>query len=374
SITPGQQVIKFVQDELIELLGKEVEEINTASPPPTIIMLCGLQGSGKTTMASKLALHFRKDGKKPMLVAADIYRPAAVEQLKTLGKSLDIEVFHIDAKPPEICKKAVTHADKVGYNYIIFDTAGRLHIDDALMDELKEIKKKTSPTEILLVADAMTGQDAVNIAEEFEKRLGISGVALTKMDGDARGGAALSIRSVVGKPIKVVGTGEKPDALEKFHPDRMASRILGKGDIVSLVEKAQKAVDVKEAEKLAQKIKKESFTLEDFYDQLQQLKKMGPLDSLMEMIPGMGKQLKGLKMEGNELNQIEAIINSMTVQERQNPQIINGSRRKRIARGSGTRIQEVNGLLKQFAQMQKMMKKMSKMNMKGLGKMMPFKF
>ncbi len=373
SISPGQLVVKIVHQEMIELLGKTVSELNISPSPPTIIMLCGLQGSGKTTLASKLALSFRKDGKKPLMVAADIYRPAAVQQLKTLGKALDIEVFHIDKKPPEICLSAIDDAKSKGYTHIIFDTAGRLHIDEKLMQELIEIKEKTEPTEILLVADAMTGQDAVNIASEFENKLGITGVALTKLDGDARGGAALSIRAVVGKPIKVVGVGEKPEALEKFFPERMASRILGMGDIVSLVEKAQKAVDIKEAEKLAQKIKKESFTLEDFYSQLQQLKKMGPLESLMEMIPGMGKSLKGVKMEGDELVKIEAILNSMTMEEKQKPSIINGSRRKRIAGGSGRTIQEVNSLLKQFGQMQKMMKKFSKMDLKGIGKgMMPF--
>ncbi len=371
SLTPGQQVIKVVHNELIELLGGEAAEINISPSPPTIIMLCGLQGSGKTTLASKLALHYRKNGKKPLMVAADIYRPAAIDQLKTLGKQLDIDVFSIDKKPPEICSEAVKEAEKKGDTVVIFDTAGRLHIDEQLMNELAEIKKKTSPTEILLVADCMTGQDAVNIAEEFENRLGITGVALTKLDGDARGGAALSIRSVVGKPIKVAGVGEKPDALEKFHPDRMASRILGMGDIVGLVEKAQQAVDLKEAEKLAKRLEKEAFTLEDFYNQLQQLKKMGPLESLVEMIPGMGKSLKGVKMEGDELNRIEAILNSMTMEEKRNPQIINGSRRKRIARGSGNSVQAVNSLLKQFYQMQKMLKKFSGKKMKGLPKGFP---
>lgn len=375
SISPGQQVIKIVHDELVTLLGDKVSEIEISPSPPTIIMLCGLQGSGKTTLAAKLALYYKRDGKKVMMVAADIYRPAAIEQLQTLGKGLDIDVFHGKGKPPETCKTAVKEAEARGFTHVIFDTAGRLHIDDDLMNELTEIKKKTSPTEILLVADAMTGQDAVNIALEFENRLRITGVALTKLDGDARGGAALSIRAVVGKPIKVVGVGEKPDALEKFHPDRMASRILGMGDIVSLVEKAQDAVDIKEAEKLAKKIRKETFTLEDFYSQLQQLKKMGPLESLIDLMPGMGKSLKGLKMDGNELVRIEAILNSMTIKEKQNPSIINGSRRKRIARGSGSSVQEVNSLLKQFAQMQTMIKKMSKMNMKGLRKgAMPFKF
>ncbi|MBD3233900.1 MAG: signal recognition particle protein [candidate division Zixibacteria bacterium] len=371
SLTPGQQVVKVVHNELIELLGGEVAELNVSPSPPTIIMLCGLQGSGKTTLASKLALHYRKNGKKPLMVAADIYRPAAIDQLKTLGKQLDIDVFSIDKKPPEICSEAVKEAEKKGYTVVIFDTAGRLHIDEQLMNELAEIKKKTSPTEILLVADCMTGQDAVNIAEEFENRLGITGVAVTKLDGDARGGAALSIRSVVGKPIKVAGVGEKPDALEKFHPDRMASRILGMGDIVGLVEKAQQAVDLKEAEKLAKRLEKEAFTLEDFYNQLQQLKKMGPLESLVEMIPGMGKSLKGIKMEGDELNRIEAILNSMTIEEKRNPQIINGSRRKRIARGSGNSVQAVNSLLKQFYQMQKMLKKFSGKKMKGLPKGFP---
>ncbi len=368
SITPGQQVIKIVHREMIHLLGEKVAELNISPTPPTIIMLCGLQGSGKTTLAAKLGLYYRRDGKKSLLVAADIYRPAAVSQLKTLGAGLNIEVFHKDKTPPIICKKALEYAREKGFTHIIFDTAGRLHIDDELMGELSEIKELTNPTEILLVADAMTGQDAVNIALEFDRRLGITGVALTKLDGDARGGAALSIRAVVGKPIKLVGVGEKPHALEKFYPDRMASRILGMGDIITLVEKAQKSIDLKEAEKLAKKLEKETFNLEDFYTQLQQLKKMGPLESLLEMIPGAGKSLKGIKLDGDELMRIEAILNSMTKQEKKNPHIINGSRRKRIARGSGTSLQEVNGLMKQFAQMQKMLKKFSGKKMKAFGK------
>ncbi|PJA26110.1 MAG: signal recognition particle protein [candidate division Zixibacteria bacterium CG_4_9_14_3_um_filter_46_8] len=371
SINPGQQVIKIVHQELITLLGGQVAELEISPMPPTIIMLCGLQGSGKTTLAAKLALHYRRNGKNPLLVAADIYRPAAIQQLKTLGKGLNIEVFYKDDKPVGICRAASAEAINRGYTHVLFDTAGRLHIDDQLMQELADIKKATSPIEILLVADTMTGQDAVNIASEFDRRLGITGVALTKLDGDARGGAALSIRAVVGKPIKVVGVGEKLDALEKFYPDRMASRILGMGDIVSLVEKAQQTVDLKEAARLTEKLQKESFTLEDFYSQLQQLKKMGPLESLLEMIPGIGKSLKGINMDGNELVKVEAILNSMTVEEKREPHILNGSRRHRVARGSGTSIQDVNSLLKQFSQMQKMLKKFTGKNMKAFAGGLP---
>jgi signal recognition particle subunit SRP54 len=308
------------------------------------------------------------------LVAADPYRPAAIKQLQTLGKQIDIDVFEKgQAKPQDICRDAIDFAQKNFIDLIIFDTAGRLHIDEELMNELADIKKLSQPQEILLVADAMTGQDAVNVAREFHDRLDITGVVLSKLDGDARGGAALSIRAVTGCPLKLVGIGEKMFDIEEFHPNRMASRILGMGDIISFVEKAQEAVDIKEAEKLEKKFRKEQFTLEDFYSQMQQLKKMGPLESLLEMIPGVGKALKGATIDPKAMGRIEAMILSMTTEERQNPQIINGSRRKRIARGSGTSVQDLNRMLKQFAQMKKMLKNMGKMKLKGLPKgMMPF--
>jgi signal recognition particle subunit SRP54 len=363
SITPGQQIVKIVYDELTDLLGKERVEVKFSSQPPTIFMLVGLQGSGKTTACGKLARYYRKKGRFPLLVAADIYRPAAVDQLKILGKSLDLSVFSSNKNPVKICEDSINQAKKDGRDLVIIDTAGRLHIDEPLMQELLEIKKAVSPQEIILVADAMTGQDAVNIAKTFEEKIGLGGIFLTKMDGDARGGAALSIRAVTGKPIKFVGTGEKLDALEMFHPDRMASRILGMGDVVSLVEKAEEAISLEEAEKLEKKLRKEAFTLEDFYDQLQQIKRMGPLDSILGMIPGLGgKAMKGLSIDEKAMLRVEAMINSMTKEERLKPHIVDGSRRKRIAKGSGTSVQDVNKLLKQFFMMQKMMKSIGKMD------------
>lgn len=363
SITPGQQVIKIVYDELTDLLGKERTEMRFSPQPPTIFMLVGLQGSGKTTACGKLGRYYRKKGRFPLLVAADIYRPAAVDQLKILGKSLDLPVFSSNKNPVKICEESIDQAKKDGRDLVIIDTAGRLHIDEPLMQELLDIKKAVSPQEIILVADAMTGQDAVNIAKTFEEKIGLDGIFLTKMDGDARGGAALSIRAVTGKPIKFVGTGEKLDALEMFHPDRMASRILGMGDVVSLVEKAEEAISLEEAEKLEKKLRKEAFTLEDFYDQLQQIKKMGPLDSILGMIPGLGgKAMKGLSIDEKAMLRVEAMINSMTKEERLKPHIIDGSRRRRVAKGSGTSVQDVNRLLKQFFMMQKMIKGISKMD------------
>lgn len=363
SITPGQQVIKIVYYELTNLLGKERVEVRFSPQPPTIFILVGLQGSGKTTACGKLARYYRKKGRFPLLVAADIYRPAAVDQLKILGKSLDLSVFSSSKNPVKICEDSIDQAKKDGRDLVIIDTAGRLHIDEPLMQELLEIKKAVSPQEIILVADAMTGQDAVNIAKTFEEKIGLDGIFLTKMDGDARGGAALSIRAVTGKPIKFVGTGEKLDALEMFHPDRMASRILGMGDVVSLVEKAEEAISLEEAEKLEKKLRKEVFTLEDFYDQLQQIKKMGPLDSILGMIPGLGgKAMKGLSIDEKAMLRVEAMINSMTKEERLKPHLIDGSRRKRIAKGSGTTVQDVNKLLKQFFMMQKMIKNIGKMD------------
>ncbi len=367
SVTPGQQIVKIVHDELIRLMGESRTDIKTAGIPPTIVMLVGLQGSGKTTFAGKLANFLRKKGRHPMLVAADVYRPAAKEQLRVIGKQLGIPVYvteHNDAV--KICQEAIQAARQQGCDVLILDTAGRLHIDDAMMQELEAIKKTVKPHEILFVADGMTGQDAVNAAKEFQERLDYDGVVLTKMDGDARGGAALSIRAVTGKPIKFIGTGETLDAVEPFYPDRMASRILGMGDIVSLVEKAQETLDVEKAQKLEQKLRRNEFTLEDFYDQLQQLKKMGPLEQLLGMIPGLSKQIRNVQVDEKALVRIEAIINSMTPEERRNPKIINGSRRKRIARGSGTRVQDVNQLLSQFEQMRKMIKRMKGKKFRGM--------
>jgi signal recognition particle subunit SRP54 len=368
SVTPGQMIVKIVNDELIHLLGSTTTQIKTAGIPPTIIMLCGLQGSGKTTFAAKLANYLRKRGRKPMLVAADVYRPAAIQQLRVLGKSLDIPVYEEGLGDPEtISFNAISGARKQMCDTIILDTAGRLHIDANMMDELVKVKARVRPHEILFVADGMTGQDAVNTAKEFAGKLDFDGVVLTKMDGDARGGAALSIRAVTGKPIKFMGVGEKPDEIEQFHPDRLASRILGMGDVVTFVEKAQDTIDKEKAEKLEKKFRKAEFDLEDFKDQLQQIKKMGSLESLIKMIPGIGRQLKDVQVDESQFVRVEAIINSMTRDERQNPKILNGSRRKRIADGSGTRVQDINQLMNQFTQMKKMMKQFKGKSMRGLG-------
>jgi signal recognition particle subunit SRP54 len=376
SLTPGHQVVKIVHEELVHLLGSESSQITFSGQPPTIILMVGLQGSGKTTSAGKLAKKLKDEGKKPFLVPADVYRPAAIEQLNILGEKLDAEVFATNEQkdPVEICRNAYAEAIEKGLNPIIIDTAGRLHVDEKLMKELKNIKLEIQPHEILLVADAMTGQEAVNIAQSFDSSLGIDGVILTKMDGDARGGAALSIREITGKPIKFIGVGEKLEALEVFHPDRLASRILGMGDVLSLIEKAKSTVSNDSAEDLYKKIKKDTFSLEDFKNQLAQIKKMGPLDKLMGMLPGM-KGLKNIKIDDKALVRTEAIINSMTSKERLKHQIINGNRKKRIAKGSGTHVSDVNRLLKQFVQSRKMMKKFSKMNSKndlGMGNMIPF--
>ncbi|MBC1482305.1 signal recognition particle protein [Listeria sp. FSL L7-1485] len=364
SLTPGQQVIKIVQEELTNLMGGEESKIGTADRPPTVIMMVGLQGAGKTTTSGKLANLLRKKyNRKPLLVAADIYRPAAIKQLETLGKQLDMPVFSLgdQVSPVEIAKQAIEKAKEEHLDYVIIDTAGRLHIDETLMDELKQVKEMANPTEILLVVDSMTGQDAVNVAESFNEQLEITGVVLTKLDGDTRGGAALSIRSVTGKPIKFIATGEKMEALETFHPDRMASRILGMGDVLSLIEKAQTDVDTEKMKAMEQKMKDNSMTLDDFLDQLQQVKQMGPLDELLKMMPGAGKMkgLDNMQVDDKQLGHIEAIIKSMTKNEKDNPDIINASRRKRIARGSGRPIQEINRLLKQFTEMKKMMKQMT---------------
>jgi len=359
SLTPGQQVIKIVNEELTNLMGGTVSKLRLASKPPTVIMMVGLQGSGKTTTSAKLARMLKSQGHRPLLVAADIYRPAAIKQLMVLGEQIQVPVFSMgEQNPVDIAKAALSHAGSHGNDVIILDTAGRLHVDEALMDELVQIRESVSPHEILLVVDSMTGQDAVNVAEVFNARLDITGVVLTKLDGDARGGAALSVKAVTGKPIKFAGISEKMDGLEPFHPDRMASRILGMGDVLTLIEKAVSTVDEEKAKQLAQKLKEAEFTLEDFLDQLQQLKKMGPLDQILGMLPGMAgmKQLKDVDVDEKHLKRIEAIINSMTPEERRNPQIIGGSRRKRIARGSGTSVQDVNRLLKQFEQTRQLMK------------------
>ena len=357
SIAPGQQVIKIVHDELIKLMGESDISIPFRDGEQTLIMLVGLQGSGKTTTAGKLAKMILSKGRKPLLVAADVQRPAAVEQLKVLGQQLDIPVFfEANSQPVKICKNAVKHAKENMNDVVIFDTAGRLHIDDELMSELKEIKGKLEPQQIYFVCDSMTGQDAVNSAKEFNTQLGFDGVILTKLDGDTRGGAALSIKAVTGKPIKFVGIGEKLDRLEEFHPDRMASRILGMGDIVSLVEKAQQAIDLKEAQKLSRKIQDDTLGLDDFLAQLQQIKKMGTIKEVLGMIPGIGNKMDGLNIDEKQLQRVEAVIRSMTTEERSNPDIINGSRRQRVVNGSGTTIQDVNQLLKQFKSMKKLMK------------------
>ncbi len=373
SLTPGQQVIKIVYEELIRLMGGSRQELNLTGRTPFTLMLVGLQGSGKTTTAGKLALHLRKKGRNPYLVPADIYRPAAIDQLKKLGSQLGIPVHDTDKgrKPEDTCQEALAGAGAAGADILIMDTAGRLHIDDELMAELVRIKQRVNPTEILLVADAMTGQDAVNVAKHFNDLLDISGVILTKMEGDARGGAALSVKAVTDKPIKFIGVGEKLDALEPFIPDRVASRILGMGDMLSLIEKAQEEFDEKEALKLARKLKKREFDLEDFLGQLRQLKKLGSLEQIMGMIPGLGqlKQLKNMKPDERELVRVEAIINSMTKEERGNYKIINGSRRRRIALGSGTTIQDVNRLLKNFAQTKKMMENLTRKGLQGVPSM-----
>jgi signal recognition particle subunit SRP54 len=371
SLTPAQQVIKIVNEELVETLG-EAAPLNLAGPSPHVIMLVGLQGSGKTTAAAKLAVRLRKSGQRPLMVAADTYRPAAVDQLEALGRQIDVPVHNEGTKvsPPDICTHAIQHAREAAYSVALLDTAGRLQIDDVMMSELEEIKARTKPDEVLLVADAMTGQEAVNVASEFDKRVGLTGVIFTKVDGDARGGAAISIREVTGVPIKFLGTGERVGDLEPFYPDRLASRILGMGDILTLIEKAQSAVDQEESVATAQRVLEGSFTLEDFLGQMQQFKKIGPLGQLMELIPGMSRYKDELssEMTDEQFRRIESIIQSMTREERRNPRVINGSRRRRIARGSGHTVQEVNQLLREFREVQRMMKRFSgnKRNMRNL--------
>lgn len=373
SLTPGQQVIKIVQDELTTLMGGENTQINLSKKPPTVVMMVGLQGAGKTTTAGKLALLMRKKyNKKPLLVACDIYRPAAIQQLQTVGKQIDIPVFTLgdQVSPAEITERALQHAKEEHLDFVIIDTAGRLHIDEKLMQELVDVKEVAKPDEIMLVVDSMTGQDAVNVAESFDGQLDVTGVTLTKLDGDTRGGAALSIRSVTQKPIKFVGMSEKMDGLEPFHPERMASRILGMGDVLSLIEKAQSQVDESKAKELEQKMRTSSFTFDDFLDQLEQVKALGPLDDLLKMIPGANKmkQVNQLNMNPKQIDHIQAIIRSMTKEERENPAIINVSRKKRIAKGSGRSLSEVNKLIKQFDEMKKMMKQFSGMKKGKKGK------
>ena len=380
SLTPAQMIVKIVNEELVALMGSENAKISIAPKPPTIVMLVGLQGAGKTTNGAKLAGLMKKDGKHPLLVACDVYRPAAIQQLEVVGGQLGIPVFQMGtANPVDIAKAAVEHAKKEGYDMVFLDTAGRLHVDEALMEELSNIKETVHPDEILLVVDAMTGQDAVNAATAFNNQLDIDGVMLTKLDGDARGGAALSVKAVTGKPIKFVGTGEKLDQIEPFHPSRMASRILGMGDVLTLIEKAEAAMDQKKAQELEQRLRKNKFTLQDFYDQLVQLKSMGSIMDILGMMPGMNAgALKNVQVDEKALSRTEAIILSMTPYERENPGVINHSRKQRIAAGAGVQVQQINALLKQFDDMQKLMrqftgpgasKKMKRLQKSGMGSM-----
>ncbi|WP_294778668.1 signal recognition particle protein [uncultured Eubacterium sp.] len=357
NLTPGQMVIKIVNEELTELMGGTESRLTIAKHPPTIIMMCGLQGSGKTTHSGKLALKLKKDGHRPLLVACDVYRPAAIKQLQVVGSQIDVPVFEMGTiNPVNIAEEAIKHAKDHGYDYVIIDTAGRLHIDEALMEELQNIRSTVHPNEILLVIDAMTGQDAVNVAKSFNESLGIDGVILTKLDGDTRGGAALSVRAVTGKPIKFVGTGEKLENLEVFHPARMASRILGMGDVLSFIEKAEMALDEKKAAELEKKLAKNKFDFNDLLDQFEQIERMGSLKDTIKMIPGIGKQIKDEDIDERAFDRLRCIIYSMTKQERANPEIINPSRKRRIAAGSGTSVEDVNKLMSQFKQMQKMVK------------------
>ncbi len=357
SLTPAQQVIKIVNEELVALMGNDNARINISSKPPTVIMMCGLQGSGKTTHAAKLAKHLKKEGHRPLLVACDIYRPAAINQLQVVGERAGVKVFEMgQISPLIIAKQAMRHAKDYGHDIVIIDTAGRLHIDTELMDELKNIKEETNPDEIMLVVDAMTGQDAVNVAKAFDDEIGITSVLMSKLDSDTRGGAALSVLAVTGKPIKYVGMGEKLDDFEQFHPERMASRILGMGDVLTLIEKAENVMSKKEAEKLTKKFKENKFDMNDLLDQFKQIKRMGSMKSIISMLPGVKDKIKDADIDEKQLDRIEAIITSMTIAEREKPSIINPSRKKRIAAGSGTKVEDVNKLLKQFDQMQKVMK------------------
>ncbi len=374
SLTPGQQVIKIVNDELVALMGDGTARIEFPSKPPCIIMMCGLQGSGKTTHAAKLAKYFKDMGKRPLLVACDVYRPAAIDQLCVVGKKADVKVFEMgQINPVTIAKEAVSHAKDHGNDVVILDTAGRLHIDEALMNELKAIKAETSPNEIMLVVDAMTGQDAVNVAKAFDDALGIDSVLMSKLDSDTRGGAALSVLAVTGKPIKFVGTGEKLEDFEPFHPDRMASRILGMGDMLTLIERAQSTFDEQNSQKLAERIKENSFDMNDLLDQMKQIQKMGPIKQILGMLPGVGNKLDDMDVDDNQVKRIEAIILSMTPAERAKPSLINPPRKRRIAAGSGNTVADVNRLLKQFEEMQKMMKQLGIMGKNGKGKKNKFR-
>lgn len=376
SLTPGQHVVKVVHEELTRLMGTEEARLSQAGKPPTIVMLAGLQGSGKTTTAGKLGAYLHKQGRRVLLVAADVYRPAAVKQLQVVGTQADLPVFALsDADPVQICTAGVAEASRLGLDYVLLDTAGRLHIDDALMAELERIKAAVKPQEILLVVDAMTGQDAVNVAKTFHEKLGLTGLILTKLDSDTRGGAALSIKAVTGAPVKFAGLGEKLDQFEVFHPDRIASRILGMGDVLSLIEKAQKSVDEKNAQAMLEKLRKAEFTFDDFLGQMREMRKLGPLEQILGMLPGVpAKELRNLRLDEKELKHVEAIIHSMTPDERRNPQMINGSRRRRIALGSGTNVQQVNRLLQQFEQTRKMMRQFAEAGKSGRRPKMPFPF
>lgn len=372
SLTPAQQVIKIVNEELVSLMGSENQRINIPSKPPCVIMMCGLQGAGKTTHSAKLAKYFVKQGRRPILIAGDIYRPAAIDQLKVVGQQAGVPVFEMgQINPVKIVKEGIKHAKDHGNDIVIIDTAGRLHIDEELMGELQNIKAEVNPNEIMLVVDAMTGQDAVNVAESFNEALGIDSVILTKLDGDTRGGAALSVLAVTGKPVKFSGIGEKLDDLEPFHPERMASRILGMGDMLTLIEKAQSNFDEKKADKMMKKMKENSFDMDDLLEQMRQIQKMGSLKSVMSMLPGVGDKLKDVDIDDRQLLRVEALITSMTKQERKKPSIINPSRKRRIAAGAGSKVEDVNRLLKQFEQMQKMMKQFAG-GKKGKRRMMPF--
>jgi len=376
SLTPAQQVIKIVKDELIEIMGRDVERVKIPNKPPCIIMMCGLQGSGKTTHSGKLANMFKKEGHRPLLVACDIYRPAAIEQLKVIGEKVGVPVFSMGEEDPVlIAKKSISYANDYGYDIVLLDTAGRLHIDEKLMGELQNIKTEVNPNEILLVIDSMTGQDSVNVAQSFNSLLEIDGVILTKLDGDTRGGAAISVRAITGKPIKFIGTGEKLEDLQPFHPERMASRILGMGDVLSLIERAQDQYDDEQINELESKIKRNKFDLNDMLGQLEQISKMGSMQQLLGMLPGqMGSQLANAEIDESQIDRTKAVIRSMTKKERSTPNIIDGKRRRRIAKGSGVEVQEVNKVLKQYEQTNKMMKQMTGLNKKGKRKKLPFQF
>lgn len=374
-MTPGQQVIKYVRDELVDLMGKETARLTFAAKSPTVFMMCGLHGAGKTTSSAKLALFLKGSGHQPMLVATDVYRPAAVQQLEVLGKQISIPVFRMDGcqDPVEISRQAIAAAKEQGRDVVIIDTAGRLNIDEQLMGELKQQRDAVQPSEILIVVDAMTGQDAINVAKDFHNSLGLTGVIMTKLDGDARGGSALSVRHVTGAPLKFIGVGEKLSGFEPFHPDRMASRILGMGDVLSLIEKAESAMDAEKAAELEKKLRQNKFDLNDLLEQMQQIRKLGPLQDILKMIPGLGNKIKDLNVDESQIKHIEAIIQSMTPEERRNPDILNASRKRRVAKGSGSDVAELNQLIKQYEMMRKMMKGLGDLGRSKRGKRVPFR-